>query len=132
MAVGYALQNVLEVGIGFAVVEPGGRDQRADDGPAVGAAIRTGEQMVLAAEGLRPDRPLDCVGIELDPAVIQEAAEVVPPDQGIADRIGLRGATRCSSASSQSFKKSTRGRASSPRTMRRNLADRLRIRSSTA
>ncbi|WP_300779399.1 HAD-IIB family hydrolase [Enhydrobacter sp.] len=47
MAVGQALQNFLEVGVGFAVVELGGCDHRTDAGPAVGAITGTGEQMIL-------------------------------------------------------------------------------------
>ena len=87
MAVGHALENVLEVGVGFAIVELGGGDQRAHDGPAVGAAIGPGEQMVLAAKGNRSDRPLDRIGVELDPAVVEEAAESLLVDERVADGI---------------------------------------------
>jgi hypothetical protein len=48
--------------------------------------------MVLAAEGNRSDGPLDRVCVELNPTVVQEAAEVIPPDQGLADGIRERAA----------------------------------------
>jgi hypothetical protein len=54
MAVGHALEHVLQVSVGLAVVELSGADQRADDGPAVGAAIGPGEKMVFAAKGNHP------------------------------------------------------------------------------
>ena len=46
MAVGHAVENVLEVDVGFAVIELGGGDQRADDGPAIGAAIGTANRAI--------------------------------------------------------------------------------------
>lgn len=39
-------------------------------------------------DGLRPDGALDDVGIELDPAVVEEALEVLAATQGVADRFG--------------------------------------------
>ena len=47
-------------------------DQGGDHPPVFAALVRAGEQGVLAIEGWRPDRPLDCVGNQLDTAVIQE------------------------------------------------------------
>jgi hypothetical protein len=51
VTIGQALQHILQVGERLNVVEFRGSDQRDDDGPAPGAAIRSGEEMVLAAEG---------------------------------------------------------------------------------
>ena len=44
--------------------------------------------MVLAAERDRPDGALDRVVVELDAAVVEEAAERCPAGQGVADRLG--------------------------------------------
>jgi hypothetical protein len=54
MAVGHALQHVLEVGEWLDVVELGGGDERADGGPADSATIGSGEQVVLASERYCP------------------------------------------------------------------------------
>lgn len=54
MAVGHAPQHVLEVGERLDVIELCGRQQRGDDCPALGPAIGSGEQMVLAAKGNLP------------------------------------------------------------------------------
>jgi len=49
-----------------------------DRRPAVGAAVGSGEQVVLAAERDGTDRVLDGVGVEFDAAIIEEAAEDDP------------------------------------------------------
>src|ERR1700704_6673833 len=85
MAVGHALEHVLQVSVGLAVVELSGADQRADDGPAVGAAIGPGEKMVFAPKGNRPNGALPRVGIVLDAAVVEEPAEGWPASEGITD-----------------------------------------------
>jgi hypothetical protein len=54
MTIGQARQHIFQIGERLDVVEPRRRDQRDDDGPALGAAIRSGEEMVLAAEGNLP------------------------------------------------------------------------------
>jgi hypothetical protein len=73
----------LEVGVGLTVVELGGDDQRADDGPAVCAAIGAGVQLVLPAECDRPDGPFHGVSGEFDVAVLDVSAEGVPANQGV-------------------------------------------------
>ena len=90
MAVGHAFQNVLEIGERLDVIELCGGQQRGDDRPAGCAAIGSGEQMVLAAERDGPDGAFDRVVVELDAAVIEEAAKRSPAGERIADRIGER------------------------------------------
>jgi len=51
MAIGHALEDVLEVGEGLDAVELGGGDERCRGGPASWAAVAACEEMVLAAEG---------------------------------------------------------------------------------
>ena len=41
-------------------------------------AVGAGKQAVLAAERDRADRALDRVGVDLDPAVVEEDGEAVP------------------------------------------------------
>jgi hypothetical protein len=53
-------------------------------------AVRSCEERVLAVEGNRSDGTLDDVGIDLDPAIIDEAQETVPAAQAITDRFGDR------------------------------------------
>ena len=83
----------------------------SDDRPALRAAVGAGEQVVLAAEGDRPDGAFDGVGVELDAAVTEEAAESLPAAQGIGShRRACRGAGfEQTAASSQAFIAVTRG-----------------------
>ena len=64
-------KDVLEIGEWLDVVAFGG-------GPAFGAAIGAGEQVVLAAGALNG------VGIELEAAVVEEATACIPAGQGVA------------------------------------------------
>jgi hypothetical protein len=45
-----------------------------------------GEQGILSRQGQTSDRTLDRVGIDLDAAVIQEAAEAIPVVEAVAER----------------------------------------------
>lgn len=94
MAVCEVFENVLQVSIGLDAIELCGGDERGDDGPAVGATIRAGKEMVLAPERDRPDRALDRVGVEFDAPVFKEAAESGPTGKRIADGLGKCAARR--------------------------------------
>jgi hypothetical protein len=59
MSVDHPLQHVAQIRIGFDVIELAGRDQRADDRPALAAAVAAREQVVLAAECDRSDCAFD-------------------------------------------------------------------------
>jgi len=54
MALNHSFEHISEIGKGLDVVELGRGEERSDNGPAVAAAVRAGEQMVLAAESNRP------------------------------------------------------------------------------
>ena len=54
MAVNHSFEHISEIGEGLEVVELGRGEKRSDNGPAIAAAVRAGEQMVLAAERNRP------------------------------------------------------------------------------
>jgi len=54
MTVGHAFQHVLEVGERLDIIKLCSGQQRSDDCPAGRAAVGSGEQVVLAAEGYQP------------------------------------------------------------------------------
>lgn len=71
-------EHVGEVAEWLDVVQLARLDQRSDDGPVLGAAVRAREEGVLSVERDRADRPLDGIGVELDAAVVDEARESLP------------------------------------------------------
>ncbi len=75
-------------------VELAGLDQRGDDRPVGAALVAAGEERVLPVERDRPDAALDRVGVDLDAAVVEEAAKALPVVQAVADRLGGLGAAR--------------------------------------
>src|SRR5687767_12197524 len=68
-------------------VELAALDQRGDHRPVFAAFIRAGEQGVFAVERDRPDRPLDCVVVEVDAAVSEEPAKSIPAGERVANRL---------------------------------------------
>src|SRR5438552_1678455 len=50
MALKHSFEHISEIGEGLDVIELGRGEERSDNGPAIAAAVRAGEQMVLAAE----------------------------------------------------------------------------------
>ena len=54
----------------------------------LGAAVGAGEERILAIERDRPDGALDDVGVDFDPAVIEEAGEARPSRESVADSLG--------------------------------------------
>jgi len=75
-------------GLGVDVVELGGDDQAVDDGGALAAAVRTGEQPRLAAERDAAQRPLGGIVGEADPAVVQKGGEGGPAGQHVIEGFG--------------------------------------------
>ena len=56
--------------------------------------IAAGEERVFAIESNGPDRSLDRVGVDLDPAVVEEAREPLPVVPPVADCLGHLGFCR--------------------------------------
>ena len=75
MAVGHALEDVLEIGEGLHVVELCGGDEGTNGGPSLSATVGAGEEVVLAPKRDGSDRALDGIVVELDAAIIKEAAQ---------------------------------------------------------
>src|SRR4051812_48403643 len=88
MAGNDAGDDVREVGLRLDADQLAGLDEGGKDGPVLGAAVGTGEEGVLAGERERADRTLDDVGVDLDPAVVKEAAQPCPAGERVADRVG--------------------------------------------
>ena len=78
-------EDFREVGLRIDGIEFAALDQRCDDGPILGSAIRAGEECILPVQCNRPNAALDDIGIDFDPSVVEEASETVPTREGIAD-----------------------------------------------
>src|SRR5262249_23756078 len=62
--------------------------------PTVATTIRAGEEVIFAAQRHGSDRPFDGVVVEIDAAVVQEAAKGWPAGEGVADRLGKAATAR--------------------------------------
>lgn len=60
----------------------------SDGRPVLATAVGPGKERVLAIECNWPDRAFDHVGVDLDPAVIEEACQACPARERAADRFG--------------------------------------------
>src|SRR5690349_6452221 len=94
MALGHALQDVLEIGERLDVVELCRGDEGANGSPSLGAIVGAGEQMVLAPQRHGSDGTFDGIVVELDTAVVQEMTEGRPAGKGVADRVAEATAAR--------------------------------------
>lgn len=68
-------EHVGQIGLWPDAVEFAGLDQGGKHGPVLAAGLGSGEEGILAVQGQGPDGALDDVGVELDAAVVEEAAE---------------------------------------------------------
>lgn len=75
VAIGQAVEHILEIGVGFIIVEFCHRDQRCGNSPSVGAAAGASEQVVLAAQSDRADGSFHGIGVQFDTTIIKEAAD---------------------------------------------------------
>src|SRR5258706_5414193 len=88
MILGHALQDVLEIDKGLHVIKLCRGDEGANGGPSISATVRAAEQMVLAPKRDGSDRAFDRIVVELDTAIVQEAAQRWPACEGVLDRSG--------------------------------------------
>ena len=70
-------QRIGEPGVRVDGIELGGLDQRDDDRTVGTAFVAAGEECVLPVQGDGTDRAFDRVGVDLDAAIVEEAAEVL-------------------------------------------------------
>ena len=80
--------GVGEVGVWPDADELAGLDQRGDHRPILAATDRSGKKRILAVQGQSLDRAFDNVGVDLDPAVVEEQAQATPARQSVANRMG--------------------------------------------
>jgi hypothetical protein len=80
-------EDVGQLGLRVDVVEPGGLDQRVEDGGALTTAIGAAEQPCLADQPHAAQRAFGGVVAETDPAVVQEPGERRLAAQHVADRL---------------------------------------------
>ena len=76
--VGDARKHRAQVGLGIEAVELGRADQAVDRRGPFPAHIGAREQIVLAAQGHRPQRPFSGVVVDLDAPVVAVARERRP------------------------------------------------------
>src|SRR5436309_5307037 len=89
-APGQLLQHVARVRPRIHVVEPAGSEDRIDDGRTPSALVRTGEEVVLAADSDLPEGSLARVVVDLEGAIFKEPRQGGP----LIDRVGQRLAER--------------------------------------
>jgi hypothetical protein len=85
--VGDAGEDVAKIGFRVETVELCSFDERQDRRGTLATLVRSCEQPILAAERDRPDRPLGGIVVDLDGAVVEEAAERRLAGNRIADRL---------------------------------------------
>jgi hypothetical protein len=76
---GNALERQREPGLRICVVHFRGLQEGSDSCPCPAAAVAAREQRVLARDCLRPDRPLDDVGVNINATVDEEAFKNFAP-----------------------------------------------------
>ena len=81
-------EHIMQIRVRLDVIKLAGLNQRTQHGPSMTALIAAREEMILATEGNRPDRPFNRVGIKLDPTIMQEARQSLPARERVADRFG--------------------------------------------
>ncbi|ESY17766.1 hypothetical protein X749_30655 [Mesorhizobium sp. LNJC391B00] len=91
MAIDDPGEDIGEIAEGLDAVEFAGFDQRGDDCPVFGAAIGACKEGVLPIERDRTNGALDCIGVDLDAAVVEEAGQAFPARERIADCLGELG-----------------------------------------
>ncbi len=77
-------QRITQLGVGIDGVELAGLDERGDDRPVGAAFVAASEECVLPVQSDRADRALDDVGVDLDAAIVEEAAEALPVAGAVA------------------------------------------------
>src|SRR5512147_1129659 len=82
---GYAGEHVAEPGFRVEAIELGGFEQGVEGRSAFAAAVGAGEEIVLPAEGQRPNLSFGGVVVDLQPTVVEVAAQRRPVVAGVAD-----------------------------------------------
>ena len=78
MSLGDRFECRFQIGKRFNAVDLRRFDQRGNPAPGLGALVVAGEECVLSVEGNRAHEVLDCIGVDLDPAIGQEGLQSIP------------------------------------------------------
>ena len=90
--IGDAGEDVAQVGLGIEPVELRALDQAVEGGRALGAAVRAGEEVVLAPDRDAAQRTLGRVVVERElPTVVEGAGERWPARQHVVEGAGQLG-----------------------------------------
>ena len=92
--IGNTGEDVGEPCLGIDVVEATGRDHRQHDGGTVGAALTAGEGPIAPSQGDASQCALGAIVGQADPAIVEEAGEVVPAPEHVVDRLQDLGGAR--------------------------------------
>jgi hypothetical protein len=87
-------EDVGEPGLGIDVVKATGCDHRQHDGGTVGATRAAGEGPVAPSQGDASQCALGTIVGQADPAIVEEAGEVVPAPEHVVDRLQDLGGAR--------------------------------------
>ncbi|MEY9604106.1 hypothetical protein ABIF65_009511 [Bradyrhizobium japonicum] len=68
-----ALENIGQIVPRVDVVQLCRVDERCEGGPAFGAALTAGEQVILFSQAYRLDAAFDRIAVDLDATIIDEA-----------------------------------------------------------
>lgn len=86
--IGDAGEDIAEVGFWVEAVELCGFDERVDGGGAFSTGIRSGKEIILAAEGDAADRTLGGIVVDLDLAIVDVACQRFPATHGVTHGLG--------------------------------------------
>ena len=92
--VGQARQHILQVFVGRDPQPMAGSDDRIDDRAAPPRVGMADKQEVLLADGCGPDGILDPVVIDFHVPVLDEAGQLGPTVQGVADGLAVSGRSK--------------------------------------
>jgi hypothetical protein len=92
--IGNTGEDVGEPRLGIDVVEATGRDHRQHDGRTVGATLAAGEGPIAPSQGDASQCALGAIVGHADPAIVEEAGEVVPAPEHVVDRLQDLGGSR--------------------------------------
>src|SRR5579859_1083395 len=86
-----ALENVSKIVPRVDVVKFCRVDERRENGPRLGPAFTTGEQVVLLSQPDRLDAAFDRIAVDLDAPIIDESRQAIPMVEGVADSLAKAG-----------------------------------------
>ena len=90
MAIHDSGEGRREPSVGIDGIHLAGFDERGDDGPVFCTGVMSGEEGVFPVQGNGTDGAFDCVAVDLDATIDEEAAEAVAVfgdiGEGLAER----------------------------------------------